>query len=97
MSPKKPPKSRHGPGVVEVREPVSLYEAKTHLSELVDLAADGADIIIMKSGKPMARLGPLTQGRPERRPGRGRGQWTVSRDFDAPLPPDVQALFEPDR
>lgn len=96
MTAKKPPKTRFGPGVAEVREPVSLYEAKTHLSELVDLAADGADFIIMKSGKPMARLGPLTSNQPERRAGRGRGQWRVARDFDAPLPTEIQRLFEPD-
>ncbi len=42
-----------------VREAVSLYEAKTHLSELVELAAQGREIIIAKSGKPKARLMPL--------------------------------------
>jgi len=35
-----------------VREPVSLYEAKTHLSELVEQAAQGREIVIAKSGKP---------------------------------------------
>jgi prevent-host-death family protein len=42
---------------------VSLYEAKTHLSRLVDEAANGETIVIAKSGKPMARLGPMTGGR----------------------------------
>ena len=35
---------------------LNLYEAKTQLSALVDQAADGAEIIIAKSGKPMAKL-----------------------------------------
>jgi prevent-host-death family protein len=39
---------------------VSLYEAKTHLSRLVDEAANGETIVIAKAGKPMARLGPLS-------------------------------------
>lgn len=39
---------------------VSLYEAKTHLSRLVDEAANGDTIIIAKAGKPLARLGPIT-------------------------------------
>jgi prevent-host-death family protein len=39
---------------------VSLYEAKTHLSRLVDEAANGDTIIIAKAGKPMARLGPMS-------------------------------------
>jgi prevent-host-death family protein len=42
---------------------VSLYEAKTHLSRLVDEAADGETIIIAKAGRPMARLVPLSTGR----------------------------------
>jgi prevent-host-death family protein len=39
-----------------VRESLGLYEAKTQLSALVDRAAAGEEIVIMKSGRPMARL-----------------------------------------
>jgi prevent-host-death family protein len=35
---------------------VNLYEAKTQLSALVDLAAAGEEIIIAKNGKALARL-----------------------------------------
>jgi prevent-host-death family protein len=42
---------------------ISLYEAKTHLSRLVEEAAKGETIIIAKGGKPMARLGPMSRGR----------------------------------
>lgn len=77
-----------------VREAHGLYEAKTHLSDLVDRAAAGEEIIIMKSGQPMARLVPLEDTRPLRIPGRGKGAWRVTADFDAPLPPDVLAAFE---
>ena len=77
-----------------VRETVSLYEAKTHLSALVERAAGGEQIVIAKSGKPKALLAPLEHTRAERRPGRGRGKWRVGPDFDAPLPDDVVADFE---
>ena len=77
-----------------VRETVSLYEAKTSLSALVDRAAGGEEIVISKSGKPKAKLVPLEDVRPQRVSGRGRGRWTVSGDFDAPLPEDVQRGFE---
>jgi prevent-host-death family protein len=40
---------------------VNLYEAKTRLSQLVDEAAKGAEVIIAKNGKPMARLTVLIQ------------------------------------
>ena len=77
-----------------VNEPVALYDAKTHLSELVDLAATGREITISKSGKPKARLVPLDPGlgRNLRVPGKGKGI-RIAHDFDAPLPPDILKLF----
>ncbi len=77
-----------------VRESVSLYEAKTHLSALVDLANSGSEFIIMKSGRPKARLLPLEDTRELRVSGRGKGAWRVSADFDAPLPDDLLDAFE---
>jgi len=80
-----------------VRETVSLYRAKTNLSSLVERAALGETIVIAKSGKPKAVLAPLEAARRPRVPGRGRGKWRVRPDFDAPLPPEVRAEFEPRR
>ncbi len=77
-----------------VRETVGLYAAKTSLSALVERAARGEEIVIAKSGKPKARLVPLDDVRPLRRPGRGRGAWRVREDFDAPLPDEVRETFE---
>lgn len=77
-----------------VRESVNIYEAKTSLSELVERAAAGEEIIIAKAGKPKARLVPLESALPKRVPGLGKGKWKVADDFDAPLPPDVLDRFE---
>src|SRR5581483_5138169 len=41
---------------------VSLYEAKTQLSRLVDDAAKGDTIVIAKDGKPMAKLSAIDGG-----------------------------------
>lgn len=81
-----------------VREPVSLYEAKTRLSELVEQAAQGREITIAKSGKPKARLVPLApkDTRHLRKPGRGKGKGWIAPDFDAPLPPEILRLFGED-
>lgn len=79
-----------------VRETVSLYKAKTKLSALVERAAEGEEIVISKSGKPKAKLVPLEDVRPLRKPGKGRGKWCVHEDFDAPLPDDMRAAFEGD-
>ncbi len=77
-----------------IREPVSLYDAKTHLSELVEQAARGREIVIAKSGKPKARLVPLaTQDKRLRKPGLGKGRGWIADDFDAPLPPEILRLF----
>jgi prevent-host-death family protein len=72
---------------------VNLYEAKTHLSALVDRAADGEEIVIAKAGKPRARLVPVSTPHKPRRPGGGKGKVWVADDFDAPLPADLLAAF----
>jgi len=77
-----------------VRETLGLYEAKTQLSALVDRASAGEEIVIMKSGRPMARLVPMEDARGQREPGRGRGKWRVAADFDAPLPTDLLDDFD---
>ena len=75
---------------------VNIYDAKTHLSELVDRAAGGEEIVIAKAGVPAARLVPLRAVPGSREPGRWAGRLTIARDFDAPLPPAVLAAFEGD-
>jgi prevent-host-death family protein len=77
-----------------VREAVSLYDAKTHLSALVERAHSGEEIVIMKSGRARARLVPMDAAPALRVPGRGKGAWRVTADFDAPLPDDVLDTFE---
>lgn len=73
---------------------VNLYEAKSHLSQLVKEAAAGAEIIIAKAGEPMARLVPLApEPRIERQPGQWEGRVWIADDFDDPLPPDILAAF----
>lgn len=77
-------------------KPLNLYEAKTHLSELVDRASAGEVIVIAKSGRPLARLGPLPAHTAERKPGGGKGRVWLSSDFDASLPKDLQRAFAGD-
>jgi antitoxin (DNA-binding transcriptional repressor) of toxin-antitoxin stability system len=73
---------------------INIYEAKTQLSRLVDEAAAGAEIIIARGGKPVARLGRLEPDRRKIRFGVLKGKLKVSADFDALLPDDVLADFE---
>ncbi len=54
---------------------VNLYEAKTNLSQLVEDAAKGEEIIIAKNGKPMAKLVIVTAADKEVPKKRELGQW----------------------
>jgi prevent-host-death family protein len=73
---------------------VNIHEAKTHLSRLLARVAGGEEILISKSGRPIARLIPYRKPDSPRVPGLDRGLFTVPDDFDAPLPPDIQESFE---
>ncbi|MFA7239248.1 MAG: type II toxin-antitoxin system prevent-host-death family antitoxin [Sulfuricellaceae bacterium] len=70
---------------------INLHEAKTHLSEIVSAAAAGEEIIIARSGVPMARLVPLEKPAP-RRPGIAKGRLTDA--FFEPLPEDELHAWE---
>jgi prevent-host-death family protein len=62
---------------------MNVAEAKAHLSALIDRAAAGEEIILCKSGRPVARLVPL-EHRKAREPG-------VRRDWQIP----DEAFLEP--
>ena len=72
---------------------VNVYEAKTHLSKLLVRVMAGEEIIIAKSGKPVARLVPIKKKSTARKPGSAKGQIIMADDFDAPLPTDILEAF----
>jgi prevent-host-death family protein len=74
---------------------VNIYEAKTQLSKLVDLASSGTDVVIARAGKPVARLTTIEQ--PKKKPivyGLLEGKGWIADDFDTPLPEEIQKYFE---
>ena len=73
---------------------VNIYEAKTKLSKLVDLASSGTDVVIARAGKPVARLTSIKE---EKRPlvyGLLAGEGWIADDFNDPLPDEILAGFE---
>lgn len=72
-------------------ETVNVHEAKTQLSRLLERVVRGEEIIIARSGKPVAKLVPL-RGQ-TRRPGRLKGKIRLRRAFDLPLPKPIAAAF----
>jgi prevent-host-death family protein len=74
----------------------NVYEAKTHLSQLIDRAAAGEEIVIARAGRPVARLIGLAGVAQQRRsPGAWRGQVSISADFDQ-LPDEIETAFRGD-
>jgi len=68
---------------------VNIAEAKAKLSELLDRALAGEEIVIARAGKPLARLTPVEKQKP-RKPGAWRG-WGASiptEVFLAPMDPE---------
>jgi prevent-host-death family protein len=74
---------------------VSIHEAKTHLSRLLERVEGGEEIVIARNRTPVAKLVPLAAE--PRRPGRLRGRIEIAADFDAPLPAEVAAAFRGER
>lgn len=72
---------------------IGMHEAKTRLSQLVERAAEGEDIVIARNGTPVARLVPIA---PASSFGAVRGAWRgrveIADDFDE-LPPDIAAAL----
>jgi prevent-host-death family protein len=67
----------------------NIAEAKAKLSELLDRALAGEEIVIARAGKPLATLAPVSSLEP-RKPGAWR-DWGASIDTDvflAPMDPE---------
>ena len=71
---------------------VNVYEAKTHLSRLLDAAAAGEEIILARAGKPLAKLVAYREDEHPREPGYWRGKVHIADDFDV-LPDTIAAAF----
>ena len=75
----------------------NVYEARTHLSQLMERAAAGEAIILAKAGKPMVELTPIKPRRKnkkkfKRTPGLLRGQMKMAPDFDDE-DPEILKMF----
>ena len=72
---------------------VSLYEAKTHLSSLVDRVCAGEEVVITKNGVPKAKLTSVADPLAPREPAGALGVSEWPEDFDEPNAA-ISALFE---
>lgn len=67
---------------------INIAEAKAKLSELLDRAMSGEEIVIARAGKPLVRLQPVAD-----KPRRKRGAW---RNWEIPDDVMLEPLSEED-
>lgn len=73
---------------------VTIHEAKTNLSQLLQRASNGEEIIIARGSKPVARLVPFGERKGRRQPGSLKGRLVVNAEFFEPLPNDEISAWE---
>lgn len=77
----------------------NIYEAKTHLSSLLQRVNEGEEIVIAKCGKPHWKIVPLEPDKvdagPKRVPGLGKGKiWAAPDAFSAEFDAEIADMFE---
>lgn len=72
-----------------------MHEAKTTLSQIVEQAERGEEIVIARAGIPVAKLVAFRPGT-RRSLGAWRGRVRMPADFDAPLPAEEQRAWDGD-
>lgn len=73
---------------------VTVRDAKSHLSALLEWVAGGREVTITSDGKPKARLVPISTG-PERKTFRGMGEYLLNQPVHGG--PTADELIREDR
>jgi prevent-host-death family protein len=75
---------------------INIHEAKTHLSRLVEEAAQGNAFIIAKSGKPMVKVSPISaeELKGSEKIGFMAGEISMPDDFNSLGAQAIMRLFE---
>jgi prevent-host-death family protein len=69
---------------------VNIYQTKTNLSKLINKVIEGDEVIIARSGKPVAKLVPIIyKDTTKRKAGLFKNKIKYSDDIDRPLPEDI--------
>lgn len=63
----------------------NVHAAKAHLSELIQKAILGEEVIIARDNKPMVKLVAIQPPKGQRKIGIAKGVITIAPDFDEPL------------
>jgi prevent-host-death family protein len=77
-------------------EIANIHEAKSRLSQLIEHALNGEEVIIAKAGQPMVRLVPIRPDESPRTGGQWKGKVRIAVDFDT-LPDDIASALGMDK
>lgn len=74
---------------------VNMHEAKTHLSRLVERAANGEEVIIAKAGKPLVKLVPVEPVTVDtsKRLGGLEGRFVIPEDVKGFMREEIEEMF----
>jgi prevent-host-death family protein len=74
---------------------ISSQELQRNPDALLDRVEAGEHLVVVRGGRPVAELRPMSGTQPGPRPfGLCAGAFTVPDDFDAPLPEEILRGFE---
>jgi prevent-host-death family protein len=73
---------------------VNIYEAKTKLSNLIESAIKGEEIVIGKNGVPMVVLTPFKKAKKKRVLGQHKNVCVINGDINAPMDDEFMENFE---
>ena len=73
---------------------VTIHEAKTNLSRLIQKVSEGEEVVIARGSKPVARLVSVGEVKGKRLPGSLRGSLRVGPEFFEPLPEGELSRWE---
>jgi prevent-host-death family protein len=73
---------------------VTIHQAKTNLSKLIERASQGEEIIIARGSKPVAKLVPIGAVKGKRQPGSWKGRFVLGPEFFEPMSESELAEWE---
>jgi antitoxin (DNA-binding transcriptional repressor) of toxin-antitoxin stability system len=83
------------PGYNQPMTNISLQELAKDPAGLIDRVEAGERVLVVREGRAVAELRPITQPRSASRPyGLASGAFRVPDDFDSPLPDSILQDFE---
>jgi prevent-host-death family protein len=73
---------------------IDINTAENQLLSLLEAAQRGEEVVISRDGQVVAEIVAVLPRKQLREPGSMAGKILIADDFDAPLPDEMQALFE---